>query len=361
MGRYMGRRNSGGSSRGASRTSFAILSAAAVVAVGIWAFRSFTTPSSQAAAPDVVAGTGASADPSSGQLAQSPARVELVKNDQAAAPPTTQPVSTLSSSSSNSSAGGNPEQIFAAATAKRDAGDLVTARDMVNEALQAGRLDGSNADDAKSFIGTLNEKIILGTQKYPADAFNKEWKVEPGTVLVKLAKRFDVTAELLCKVNGLSRPDRLRAGANVKIIQGPFHVVVSKSKFEADIYLGAPGGPNSMFVKTVRVGLGSDGSTPTGTWQVASGKVVNPVYYSSRGEGVIAADDPKNPLGERWIPLTGVEGDCVGKESYGIHGTIDPLSIGKNMSMGCIRLGSDDITLLYDLLIEGKSMVKVVD
>jgi lipoprotein-anchoring transpeptidase ErfK/SrfK len=361
MGRHMARHSAG---RSASRTSFAVLSAAAVVAVGIWAFRSFTSPLSQAASPDVVANTGATADPSSGQLAQSSPRVELVRNDQPASPsatqPTTQPASLLSTGASNSAAG-NAEQIFANATAKRDAGDLVTARDMVNAALQAGRFDGSNADDAKAFIGTLNEKIILGTQKYPADAFNKEWKVEPGTVLVKLAKRFDVTAELLCKVNGLSRPDKLRAGANIKIIQGPFHLVVSKSKFEGDIYLGAPGGPNSMFVKTVRVGLGSDGSTPTGTWQVDSGKVLNPVYYSSRGEGVIAADDPKNPLGERWIPLKGVEGECVGKESYGIHGTIEPSSIGKNMSMGCIRLGSDDINLLYDLLIEGKSMVKVVD
>ena len=64
-----------------------------------------------------------------------------------------------------------------------------------------------------------------------------------------------------------------------------------------------------------------------------------------------------------WLPtlLKGIEGDAVGKESYGIHGTIEPDSIGKNMSMGCIRLASDDINLLYDLLIEGKSQVKVVD
>lgn len=258
-------------------------------------------------------------------------------------------------------AGFDPEVTFKQAAAKRDNGDLVTARNLMSDALAGGKLDPSDADAARTFIGQLNEKIILGTQKFPADAYNKTWKVESGHVLAKIARRFDVTPGLLCKINGLSSPSRLRADSTIKIIQGPFHVVVSKSRFEADVYLGSPGGEGSMYVKTFRVGLGSDNSTPTGTWQVDAGKLENPVYYSPRGEGIVAADDPKNPLGERWIPLKGVEGDCVGKESYGIHGTIEPESIGKNMSMGCIRLAGGDIEALYDLLVEEKSLVKVVD
>ena len=348
----MGRRRY---TRSASRTSFIVLAAAAVIGVGIWAVRGVSSRQAGQPAAQTIA-LPADAAPA-GQIADRPAQVTLVS---AAAPSTTRP-GEMAGSSSSSTFSGSAEALFAAATARRDAGDIVTARDMVNDALQAGRFDAGDVDDAKSFVGQLNEKVILGTQKFPADPYNGQWKVEPGTVLVKLARRFDVTAELLCMVNGLSRPDRLRAGANIKTIKGPFHVVVSKSKFEADIYLGNPGGPGSMFIKTVRVGLGSDNSTPTGTWQVDTGKVVNPVYYSARGEGVIAADDPKNPLGERWIPLKGIEGECLGKESYGIHGTIDASSIGKNMSQGCIRLQSDDINLLYDLLVEQKSTVKVVD
>lgn len=247
------------------------------------------------------------------------------------------------------------------AKAKLESGDLVTARDRVNAAIADGSLGGEPLEQAKQFVAGLNEKIIFGTQKFPADPYNTTWKVEPGTALWKLAKRFDVTAELLCRVNGLKDASKLRAGVTIKAIQGPFHLVVSKHKFTADLYLGAPGGAGSMYLKTFKVGLGSDNSTPTGTWIVDTGKVVNPVYYSSRGEGTIAADDPKNPLGERWMPLKGIEGACVGQESYGIHGTIDPSSIGKNMSMGCIRLLDADITELYDLLVEQKSKVRVVD
>ena len=90
-------------------------------------------------------------------------------------------------------------------------------------------------------------------------------------------------------------------------------------------------------------------------------KLKNPAYYSPRGEGVIAADDPKNPLGEFWIGLTGVDGHAVGKLSYGIHGTIDPDSIGKQSSMGCIRMHNEDVAQVFQLLIEGKSTVTVRD
>ena len=76
---------------------------------------------------------------------------------------------------------------------------------------------------------------------------------------------------------------------------------------------------------------------------------------------MLAANDPKNPLGGYWMGLVGLEGDAVGKNSYGIHGTIEPDSIGKQASMGCIRLGHDDIALLFDLLVDGKSNVMIKD
>jgi len=128
-----------------------------------------------------------------------------------------------------------------------------------------------------------------------------------------------------------------------------------------DIYLGGfPGEKSSMFVTEYQVGLGKDDSTPTGTWMVEAGhKLKNPIYYSPRGEGVIAADDPKNPLGGFWIGLAGTDGKAVGQESYGIHGTIEPDSIGKQSSMGCIRMPNEAIPVVYDMLVEGKSLVMV--
>ena len=128
-----------------------------------------------------------------------------------------------------------------------------------------------------------------------------------------------------------------------------------------DMYLGGlPGSKGSMYVTSFKVGLGRDDSTPTGLWAIEShAKLRHPTYYPPEGGPPIDADDPKNPLGGFWIGLTGLEGQAVGKASYGIHGTIDPDSIGRQSSMGCIRLGAHDIAQVFSMLAEGKSMVRV--
>jgi lipoprotein-anchoring transpeptidase ErfK/SrfK len=129
-------------------------------------------------------------------------------------------------------------------------------------------------------------------------------------------------------------------GQKLKIVPGPFGAVVSLDRYELVVHLAG------SFVKSYRVGVGKDGATPLGSFTVKN-KMVNPTYYGP--EGVIPHDDPNNPLGERWIDI----GD-----SYGIHGTIDPASIGKNESRGCIRMLNSDVEEVYDFLVMG-SEVKI--
>jgi lipoprotein-anchoring transpeptidase ErfK/SrfK len=68
----------------------------------------------------------------------------------------------------------------------------------------------------------------------------------------------------------------------------------------------------------------------------------NPVWYSP--DGIYQFGDPKNVLGSRWI---GFE-DKKGLYGYGIHGTTDPDSIGREMSNGCVRLNNEDVEDLFD-------------
>ncbi|MFT3784824.1 MAG: L,D-transpeptidase [Tepidisphaeraceae bacterium] len=340
----------------ASRIAFVALAAVGLISGGVWYFR---TPAQTAAAPKPAGALlptepGPQLPPKSttpAKTAQVIGAIEQTQPDITATKanaPTTRPAQALSA-----------DQLFEKAQKLKERGDLLTARDLVNNAMVAGQIPESDLDSAKQFLAQLNTRILLSPEMYPNDPWNKSLKMEPGYAAAKFCKRFDITPELFGRINGIDS-HKIRAGKTYKLIQGPFHLIVSKSKFTADVYLGAPGGQGSMYVKTFRVGLGSDDSTPLGTWQVGTGKLVNPVYYSPQGDGVIGADDPKNPLGERWIPLEGLDGDALGKQSYGIHGTIEPDSIGKNMSHGCIRLLNDDVTMLYDMLIENKSKVLVV-
>ena len=56
----------------------------------------------------------------------------------------------------------------------------------------------------------------------------------------------------------------------------------------------------------------------------------------------------------------GVKGDAVGHEGYGIHGTIEPDSIGKAVSRGCVRMLNEDVKTLFSMLLPGKSTVTVL-
>ena len=162
--------------------------------------------------------------------------------------------------------------------------------------------------------------------------------VYPGDTLDAICKEYDVTSTYLALLNRVD-PKKIRAGQKLKVIKGPFNAVVDLSDYELTVHC------YGFFVYRFPVGIGKDGATPIGTFTVED-KVVNPPYYGP--EGAIAADDPANPIGERWISI----GD-----GYGIHGTIEPESIGRDESRGCIRMHNQDVATVYDLLTIGSEVV----
>lgn len=254
-----------------------------------------------------------------------------------------------------------PANYLTEAKAKSDAGDLLAARDILNEALLSGKLADADADVVKQQMATLADTISFSPRRFETDPLCETYTIKNGDALVRVSNVYRTTSELICRINGITNPRRIRAGQTIKILKGPLHAVVNKTRFTMDIYAGSPGMEGSTYLRTYRVGLGKDDSTPTGMWRIQpSNKLKNPTYYSPRGEGVIGPDDPNNPLGKFWIGLEGLNGAAVGKESYGIHGTIHPESIGKQESMGCIRMMNDDVAVVYEMLFEGKSFVRVI-
>ena len=62
----------------------------------------------------------------------------------------------------------------------------------------------------------------------------------------------------------------------------------------------------------------------------------------------------------RWIiALKGIEPHNKDFAGYGIHGTIDTTSIGKQASMGCIRMMPQDVEVVYELLTEPNSIATI--
>ena len=162
--------------------------------------------------------------------------------------------------------------------------------------------------------------------------------VQAGDQLQNIAKDYDVSWEYLAKLNRTDAK-KIRPGQKLKVIRGPFAGVVDLSDREMTIH------SHGHFVARFEVGIGKDNPSPIGTHKVIE-KRRDPIYYGP--EGVVAHDDPQNPLGECWLDL----GD-----NYGIHGTIDDASISQAESQGCIRMKNRDIADVYDLLTPGSEVL----
>ena len=98
----------------------------------------------------------------------------------------------------------------------------------------------------------------------------------------------------------------------------------------------------------------------------ARGSTLPPRLTGLFGTGLSALTDYETGA-VRLVPMKahlafdGVSGAAVGAEGYGIHGTIEPDSIGKNASHGCIRLRNGDVDLVWEALVPNKSTVVIVD
>ncbi|MHC4264678.1 MAG: L,D-transpeptidase family protein [Planctomycetota bacterium] len=233
---------------------------------------------------------------------------------------------------------------------------IVEARQLLNDAL----LTTTNLQQQELLKRTLSELSdlwLFSKKVYPQDKLCGTYKVEPGEQLRNIGRTFNVPYEALMEINKISDASRLQAGQVLKIVHGPFHAIIDRSDFTLDLYL------QDTFVKSFQVGLGKEEmETPTGLWVVEQGgKLIKPRWTDPITQITYEANDPDYPLGSRWIALEGLEGDALGREGFAIHGTKDPETIGTRSSQGCIRLHNGNVILVYKLLEEGVSKVRVMD
>lgn len=227
----------------------------------------------------------------------------------------------------------SPQEILAAAEEKLAAGDtLVAHRDL-------SKLYWNN----KEFRPKLQE-LIDSTAKAifftPKPHYIEPYVIQDGDRLQTVAKKYQLSWEYLAKLNRTD-PRKIQVGQKLKVLKGPFGAVVDLRDFTLIIHL------QGYYVKRYEVGIGKENSSPQGKFAVLN-KLENPQYTDTRTGKVTEGNDPSNPLGKRWVDL----GD-----GYGIHGTIDPDSIGKAESRGCIRLRDDDIIEVYNFLVKNSEVI----
>jgi len=252
-----------------------------------------------------------------------------------------------------------------------NADKVLAARAKLADALVTGALNDQAAAGARDRLAVIAEKTIFSSRTTKGDRCTFWYRFRPGDIMDKVVReqKLRVPSDILLKINKIADARKIRAGQQVKLFRGPVHAVVSKSRFTMDLYLTEPGTQRMIFIKRLPVGTGKDGSTPVGRWRVAlGGKIAHATWTPPSSSDVERKKIPLGtagyPLGRRglWISLEGIEDNHLTKhDGYGIHGTNDPASIGKAVSMGCIRLDDEGIDLVFSLLYEKWSTVTITE
>ncbi len=214
-------------------------------------------------------------------------------------------------------------------------GKFLKARDLLTKALEAS----TNAEEIikiKRKIEDINIKILFSPI---LDECSTLYVVNPGDTLGKIAKKFNTTVALIKRANKL-KSDKIYVGQKLKVNTCKFSIVIDKS--QNLLFLKR----NDKIFKTYVVATGKNNSTPSGTFKIIN-KIKNPTWFKTGA--VIPPNSPENILGSRWMGL-----DIKG---YGIHGTNDGNEIGKQVTLGCIRMRKKDVEELFDIVPVGTEVI----
>jgi lipoprotein-anchoring transpeptidase ErfK/SrfK len=217
-------------------------------------------------------------------------------------------------------------------------GNLLTARSLYQQLMT----DFANSSEVSSWqkkLDELNIKLLFSQVITPRST---SYEIKPGDTLTKIARDFKTTIDLLKKSNAIT-DDRIIPGKKIKVWTASFNILIDKSqnilllKTDEDI------------IKTYMVATGINNSTPVGTFTITK-KIINPTWF--KPGAVIPAGSPENLLGTRWLGF-----DLAG---YGIHGTNDPQTLGRQVTQGCVRMANRDVEELYTIIPEGTE-VTIID
>ncbi|MFC1620979.1 L,D-transpeptidase family protein [Candidatus Omnitrophota bacterium] len=227
---------------------------------------------------------------------------------------------------------------FDLAKAYEKKGEVVKARDAYQLILSKHQ-NVDNILQVQERLGALNMEILFSPIITDTDVL---YQVEPGDNLTKIAKKFKTTIELIKASNSLKN-NTILAHSRLKVSTARYKILIDKSQNLLTIFSG-----DEDIVKVYPVSTGKDGCTPVGTFTIVN-RMEDPVWYKEGA--MVPAESPENILGSRWLGLS--------EKGYGIHGTVDPGSLGQQATQGCVRMLNADVEELYKIIPVGTQVTIV--
>ena len=232
--------------------------------------------------------------------------------------------------------------LVADARAAIDAGQLTSAQTTLAKVAATG-----SDPEAVKLLGEVNMRLLKSALMMPGKEY---YVIQSGDYLQKIAKKYNTTVPLLKTMNGMES-DVIRLGNRLLVFNSSFTIRVSKSRNELDLI------SNGKLFKRYRVGTGKFGKTPVAKFTIID-KITEPAWDRPSDHKRIEYGDPENVLGSRWMAIKSENHPEL--TGFGIHGTWERNSIGKQSSAGCIRMLNEDVEELFDL-VPRKTSVMIVE
>jgi len=231
------------------------------------------------------------------------------------------------------------DALFQLARLRKDENQYLQARHLLK--LIKDNYPNSNLiREAINMYGDLNAAILFSPI---IDEHSTIYVVKPGDSLASIAKKYNSSVDLLKKSNGLNNKSVIKPNDRLKVNKAVFSMIIDKSKNTLTLLA------DGELFKVYNVGTGKMNSTPCGNFNVTN-KLANPPWYKPGG-GLIPFGTKENFLGTRWIGIS--------SPGYGIHGTWEPQTVGKQSSAGCVRLINDDVEELFSIVVPDDKVIIV--
>ncbi|WP_147533458.1 L,D-transpeptidase family protein [Bacillus marasmi] len=157
--------------------------------------------------------------------------------------------------------------------------------------------------------------------------------VKTGETLYQISRDYRTPLSEIIRANPSINPNSLYPGQQIEI---PGFPPINSIPYRIEVSV------NQRWLKLFRNGVLQK------QYPIAVGRML---HNTPTGNFIIVnrAPNPGGPYGTMWLSLS--------KESYGIHGTNDPSSIGKAVSKGCIRMYNKDVEELASIVPNGTPVV----
>jgi hypothetical protein len=225
------------------------------------------------------------------------------------------------------------DQLFAQGKELLDNGQIAAGRFALNAALSR-TTDDAVAAELRSILTNLNAPVFMGTAVLPDDPCARFVDIQSGDTYLSLGRTYGTPAEFIHLINPALNPNNLKLLTGVKIVQGPFHMRISKRASRLDLYA------RDMYVASCAVEFPDGNYLPRGDYQITAGT--------------------KLQLGGRtWIGFEGHEPATEEITNGWLFGTAGPRGTDtKNRATG-IHLADSDLEQLYRVLAEARSHLRV--